>query len=85
MYKRQVTLSDRLDLVRKHLALNIDFYGVEKGLVLFRKHVARYIEDTPAGVRKIRVPLLTCERVSDFEDLLCGLGGEANEPVGLAM
>tara|TARA_B100000686_G_scaffold303628_1_gene340612 strand:+ start:225 stop:1217 length:993 start_codon:yes stop_codon:yes gene_type:complete len=83
--RQEVTLSDRLDLIRKHLALNIDFYGVEKGLILFRKHVARYIEDTPAGVRKIRVPLLTCDRVSDFEDLLCSLVSETNETVGLAM
>ena len=80
--RQEVTLPDRLDLVRKHLALNIDFYGVEKGLVLFRKHVARYIEDTPAGVRKIRVPLLTCERVSDFEELLCSLGSEIKGPIG---
>ena len=83
--RQEVTLSDRLDLIRKHLALNIDFYGVEKGLILFRKHVARYIEDTPAGVRKIRVPLLTCDRGSDFEDLLCSLVSETNETVGLAM
>ena len=80
--RQEVTLPDRLDLVRKHLALNIDFYGAEKGLVLFRKHVARYIEDTPAGVRKIRVPLLTCERVSDFEELLCSLGSEIKGPIG---
>ena len=83
--RQEVTLPDRMELVRRHLALNLKFYGVEKGLVLFRKHVARYIEDTPARVRKIRVPLLTCERVSDFENLLCSLGSEVNEPVGLSV
>jgi tRNA-dihydrouridine synthase B len=83
--RQEVTLPDRMELVRRHLALNLKFYGVEKGLVLFRKHVARYIEDTPAHVRKIRVPLLTCERVSDFENLLCSLGSEVNEPVGLSV
>jgi|TARA_B110000263_G_C15293160_1_gene504312 nifR3 family TIM-barrel protein len=83
--RQEITLPDRMELVRRHLALNLKFYGVEKGLVLFRKHVARYIEDTPARVRKIRVPLLTCERVSDFENLLCSLGSEVNEPVGLSV
>ena len=83
--RQEVTLPDRMELVRRHLALNLKFYGVEKGLVLFRKHVARYIDDTPARVRKIRVPLLTCERVSDFENLLCSLGSEVNEPVGLSV
>lgn len=77
--RQEVALSDRLALVRRHLALNLEFYGVEKGLVLFRKHVARYIEDTPARVRKIRVPLLTCERASDFENLLLSLGSEINK------
>ena len=83
--RQEVTLTDRLALVRRHLALNLEFYGVEKGLVLFRKHVARYIEDTPAPVRKIRVPLLTCERASDFESLLCSLGSEMNEPLGVSI
>jgi nifR3 family TIM-barrel protein len=83
--RQEVTLTDRLALVRRHLALNLEFYGVEKGLVLFRKHVARYIEDTPAQVRKIRVPLLTCERASDFESLLCSLGSEMNEPLGVSI
>lgn len=69
-YRYQVSLADRLLLLRNHLDLNLDFYGAQKGLVLFRKHVARYIEDTPAVDRDLRVALLTCTRKEDFEALL---------------
>ena len=69
-YRYQVSLADRLLLLRNHLDLNLDFYGAQKGLVLFRKHVARYIEGTPAVDRDLRVALLTCTRKEDFEALL---------------
>ena len=66
----QVSLSERLKLLRKHLDLNLEFYGPEKGLLLFRKHVARYIEVTGEGGRDLRVALLTCNCKQDFEALL---------------
>ncbi len=68
--RQQVSLADRLVLLREHLDLNLEFYGAQKGLVLFRKHVARYIEGTPAAARDLRVALLTCDRKQDFEALL---------------
>ncbi len=71
--RQQVSLPDRLALLREHLELNLEFYGTQKGLLLFRKHVARYIEGTPAAARDLRVALLTCERKEDFEALLCRL------------
>ncbi len=74
--RNQVSLADRLALVREHLDLNLEFYGAKKGLLLFRKHVARYIEGTPTAVRDLRVALLTCDRKQDFEALLRRLEGE---------
>ncbi len=71
--RQQVSLPDRLALLREHLELNLEFYGAQKGLLLFRKHVARYIEGMPAAARDLRVALLTCERKEDFEALLCRL------------
>jgi tRNA-dihydrouridine synthase len=62
-----------LALLREHLELNLEFYGAQKGLLLFRKHVACYIEGTLAAARDLRVALLTCERKEDFEALLCRL------------
>ena len=74
--REQVSLSERLKVLRQHLDLNLEFYGSEKGLLLFRKHVARYIEVTPQGGRDLRVALLTCNRKQDFEALLCRLEGD---------
>jgi nifR3 family TIM-barrel protein len=74
--RNQVSLADRLALVREHLDLNLEFYGAKNGLRLFRKHVARYIEGTSTSVRELRVALLTCDRKQDFEALLRRLEGE---------
>ncbi len=73
----QVSHEDKLALVRQHLALNLDFYGRETGLILFRKHVAKYIQDVP-GEPEIRIPLLTCTSVEEFERLL----GSTNRGAG---
>lgn len=65
----QVTVDDKLQLMRRHLALNLDFYGARFGLVLFRKHAARYLNHLP-GYEALRLPLLTAASVSEFDDLL---------------
>ncbi len=62
-----------LELVRttmlRHLELNLEFYGAERGLVLFRKFAARYLSpyDLP---RETRQHLLTCTEAPEFVDLL---------------
>ncbi len=66
--REQVTLPDKVALMRRHLALNLDFYGPQLGLVLFRKHAARYIQGLP-GEAALRVPLLTCTTVAEFARL----------------
>src|SRR3990172_38200 len=67
----QFTREEKVALMRRHLALNVEFYGAEAGLILFRKHAARYIADTDAD-RALRLPLLTCERVEEFETTIDG-------------
>jgi tRNA-dihydrouridine synthase B len=67
--REQVSLDERIALMRRHLALNLDFYGTELGLVLFRKHAARYIAGLP-GEAMLRVPLLTCNSVEEFDNLI---------------
>ena len=42
-----------------------DFYGPEEGLVLFRKHVTRYISLDPLS-RDQRTQLLTCTTADAF-------------------
>lgn len=65
----EVSLQERVDLLRRHLALNLEFYGQRGGLILFRKHAARYITGL-YGAAHLRVPLLTAESVQEFDDLL---------------
>ncbi|TAH49781.1 MAG: tRNA dihydrouridine synthase DusB [Chloroflexota bacterium] len=67
----QVSLDERVTLLRRHLTLNLDFYGQHGGLVLFRKHAVKYIHGLP-GEKALRVPLLTAESVQHFDDLLAG-------------
>ncbi len=67
--RSQVTPSEVVKLMRRHLALNIDFYGEEGGIILFRKHAARYIPDTAAD-RSLRLSMLTTTNRAELEDLI---------------
>ncbi len=64
--REQVSLAEKVALMRRHLALNLDFYGPMTGLLLFRKHAARYIHGLP-GEALLRVPLLTANTVMEFD------------------
>jgi nifR3 family TIM-barrel protein len=78
--RHEVTLEEKAALMRRHLALNLDFYGPQVGLVLFRKHAAKYIHGLP-NEAELRVPLLTCTTVDEFDRLLAET--LAVEPVAL--
>lgn len=67
--REQVTMEETITLMRRHLALNLEFYGPDYGLTLFRKHAARYLRGLPCE-RDLRVPLLTAETVDDFDRLI---------------
>lgn len=55
-----------------HLDAMLDFYGPQRGLILFRKHAARYI--SPYGLSADqREQLLTSTTPSDFERVLASL------------
>jgi nifR3 family TIM-barrel protein len=64
-----VTLDERIVLLRRHLTLNLAFYGQRAGLILFRKHAVKYINGL-YGAAHLRVPLLTAESVAQFDELL---------------
>ncbi len=69
--RKQVSFEEKVALMRRHLALNLDFYGLQAGLILFRKHAAKYIQGLP-GEAELRVPLLTCTTVEEFDRLVGG-------------
>jgi tRNA-dihydrouridine synthase B len=64
-----VTGAEIIALVRQHLAEMLVYYGEERGLILFRKHLNRYLEtaNLPAATLK---RLLTTQNVDEFHDQL---------------
>lgn len=56
-------------MVHEHLRRNLEFYGEEKGWVIFRKHAMQYLklQKTP---RHIRVRLIQAENAQTFLSLL---------------
>ncbi|MCL4393480.1 MAG: tRNA dihydrouridine synthase DusB, partial [Chloroflexi bacterium] len=67
--RSQVTAADKITVLRRHLALNLDFYGPDLGLLLFRKHAARYVQNI-TGEDKPRVPLFNCRSLQEFDQLV---------------
>lgn len=64
-----VTVTDRVDLIRRHLRAMLDFYGRERGLILFRKHVVKYTKGLYGGAQ-IRGKLVRCNKVEEFVSLV---------------
>lgn len=67
--REEVTHADRITLLRRHLALNLEFYGERIGVLLFRKHATRYLLGVP-GEAELRLPLLACNTVEEVDILL---------------
>ena len=63
--RHQVSLQEVRQTILLHLQRMQDFYGAERGLVLFRKHVTRYISLSPLK-REKRKQLLTCGTAEAF-------------------
>ncbi len=62
----QVTPAEKIAVMRRHLALNLDFYGAQLGLLLFRKHAARYVQNL-TGEEKPRVELFAVNTLAEFD------------------
>jgi len=65
----QITLAEKIALIYRHLALMMDFYGEERGLILFRKHVVKYVRGL-AHISQVRQQLMTCTRPEEFVALI---------------
>jgi nifR3 family TIM-barrel protein len=74
----QVTLAEKSALIRRHLKLMLDFYGQERGLVLFRKHVVKYVRGL-AHIAVVKARLVTCTEPEEFIDLMNRYEAEAAE------
>ncbi len=75
-----VSFTERLRLIRRHAQAMSDYYGEALGVVLFRKHVVRYVQ----GLRdatSVRPNLLAAETLADLFKTLGDWWPE--EPAGL--
>lgn len=67
--RSEISLDEMLVLIREQVDRMLQFFGHPHGLILFRKHLIRYL--TPYQIeRKALYPLLTCEDPSLFHKLL---------------
>jgi len=67
--REKVSLEQVRQMMLKHLERNLAFYDPEIGLVLFRKHAARYLSPYPLS-KEFRKKLLTSECPEEFLSLL---------------
>ena len=67
--REQVPFEDVQRVLRRHLELSLDFYGAERGLVVFRKHARRYLApyDLP---KETHERLMTTVDVGEFLGLV---------------
>jgi tRNA-dihydrouridine synthase len=65
----QVTLAEKARLIYRHLDLMLDFYGQERGLILFRKHVVKYVRGL-SHIGSVKQQLITCTHPEEFIALM---------------
>ena len=65
----EVSFAEKADMIRRHLAAMVAYYGEETGVMLFRKHIVRYLRGSP-DVTPVRLRLLTCDRAADVLEAL---------------
>ncbi|MBE7554421.1 MAG: tRNA dihydrouridine synthase DusB [Anaerolineales bacterium] len=74
----EVTLAEKSKLIHRHLNLMLEFYGEERGLILFRKHVVKYVRGL-AHIAQVKARLVTCTRPEEFIELMHQYEVEAGE------
>lgn len=73
--REQVSAEQVRETMLAHLDSMLEFYGVERGLILFRKHAARYVSPYVLSTEQ-REEFLTCEKAEDFVRLVNSLTTE---------
>jgi len=77
----QVTLKQRLDLLSDHLDLMVDFYGLESGLILFRKYIKFYLDISNLG-KELRFEIYNHkEPIKLKSSLFTIVNSQINEPL----
>ncbi len=66
--REQITFAEKATMIRRHLAAMLDYYNPARGLILFRKHVVKYIKGAP-GAADVHLSLVTCTTADEFIEL----------------
>lgn len=67
--REQVVLSDKIEMIRRHLSLMLEYYGHDTGIILFRKHATKYIMGMP-NATELRPRLVTCNSSEEIIGLI---------------
>ena len=70
--RRLLTVAQETDRLSRLINRMLDFYGEQRGLVLFRKHASRYLSDSHLSPDQ-RVHLLTCVHPQEFRESIAAL------------
>jgi len=76
---KDVSYAERLTVIRRHLGAMAAHYGPQLGVILFRKHALKYVQELE-GAKALRQRLVTLESPEALMDLL-----ESWEPSGTDM
>jgi tRNA-dihydrouridine synthase B len=67
--KESVSIEEQVSTIKIHLESMLEFYGNDRGLTLFRKHISRYFSFFELTSLQ-RKKLLTCNNPEDFSKML---------------
>lgn len=66
--KTPVTMQDKIEVARHHIALFADFYGIERPLGEMKKHLAWYFKGFPRAA-ELRDAVMRAQTVNDVEEV----------------
>mgnify|MGYP001564759393 FL=1 len=67
--RNQVSFHEKIDLIRQHLSHMLEYYGQDIGVVLFRKHVIKYIMGMH-NATELRPYLVKCTSSAEILELI---------------
>lgn len=65
----EVSYAERIAMIGRHLGLMIDYYGNRRGVILFRKHVVKYVQELQ-DASTLRPHLVSRETAEELLGLL---------------
>ncbi|UJS17658.1 MAG: tRNA dihydrouridine synthase DusB [Candidatus Jettenia sp.] len=67
--RSQIAYREKIELIRRHVSLMQAYYGRDIGIILFRKHIVKYIMSMPMAT-ELRPYLLQCDSSEEILELV---------------